>query len=248
MTDPLLDDLLAAADPVVFARRCGLGSLYQWQVEALRSTDPREAWLVARQAGKSTTAALLAVHQAVYRPESTTVIVSPGLRQSGETFLKARAFYTRVGRPAGSTAENRTELMTESGSRIIATPGTEATIRGLTAHLLILDEAARIPDEAFVGVRPYVATTNGRIIALSTPWVRAGFFYEACEGIVGGWTVRRVAAEQVHSEEFLAQERAGMLQADYDREYGVSFDSTLSGLWSEQQWRQLIATTEDRWE
>ena len=236
----LLDDLLAAADAATFARRCGIASLYVWQVEALRSSDPREVWAVARQCGKSTGAAILAVHKAVYTPGSTVVIVSPGMRQSSETFMKARAFYSHIGKPAGASSDSKTELRTESGSRIIATPGTEATIRGLTADLLLLDEAARMEDATWTGVRPYVATTGGRVVLLSTPWTRAGFFADAALGRVGGWTVRTVRADAVHTAEFLARERAGMLASDYAREYEVSFDATTSALWSEKDWRALI--------
>lgn len=243
----LLDDLLQAADPTAFARRCGVKTLYDWQVGALRSTDLREAWVVGRQCGKSTTSALVAVHTAVYRPGSNIVVVSPGMRQSSETFLKARQFYRQIGKPAGSSADSKTELATESGSRILAVPGTESTIRGLTADLLIIDEASRVPDETWTGVRPYVATTGGRVILLSTPWTREGFFADAALGRDPGWTVRSVDATQVLSDEFLARERAGMTEADFAREYLCSFDATLSALWTEQMWRALVAREEDRW-
>lgn len=65
-------------------------------------------------------------------------------------------------------------------SRIIALPGSEKTIRGISAvTLLVLDEAAQIPDALYNAVRPMLAVSKGRLILLSTPFGEQGFFYEA---------------------------------------------------------------------
>ena len=55
-----------------------------------------------------------------------------------------------------------------NGSRIISLPGSEKTVRGYSAvSLVIMDEAARVPDELLQAVRPMLATTSGRFIALA---------------------------------------------------------------------------------
>jgi hypothetical protein len=72
----------------------------------------------------------------------------------------------------------RLELM--NGSRIIALPGESNTVRGYSgATLIICDEAARIPDELLAAIRPMLATSNSRLIALSTHHGRQGWVFEA---------------------------------------------------------------------
>ena len=59
-----------------------------------------------------------------------------------------------MGRPGKVTRYNETRVEFATGSRIAALPGREETIRGFQGvHLLILDEAARIPDALYRSVR-----------------------------------------------------------------------------------------------
>jgi hypothetical protein len=75
------------------------------------------------------------------------------------------------------------ELELRNGSRIISLPASADTIVGFSSvYRLILDEAARIPDETYYAVRPMLAMSGGSILAISTPFGRRGFFYEAWEG------------------------------------------------------------------
>lgn len=75
-------DLRWALDPVAFAVEA-LGLVPdEWQANVLRSPSKRLILLCSRQAGKSTVAAILAIHQAVFVPGSLTLVVSPSLRQS----------------------------------------------------------------------------------------------------------------------------------------------------------------------
>ena len=58
-------------------------------------------------------------------------------------------------------------------------PGGEDTVRGFSGvRLLIVEEAARVPDETYFASRPMVAMSGGRIILMSTPAGRRGFFFE----------------------------------------------------------------------
>src|ERR1051326_2280946 len=83
---------------VRFAAACGFAP-DAWQAKLLHSTSPRVLLNCSRQAGKSTTTALLALHTALYERESLTLMVSPTQRQSGELFKKALAMYRILGRP-----------------------------------------------------------------------------------------------------------------------------------------------------
>src|SRR5215212_8563036 len=90
--------LAMALDPVALSRAAGIVP-DDWQAGILRSTAPRTLLNASRQSGKSTTTGTLAVHEAIYRPGSLTLMLSPGLRQSGELFRKAVHVYRTMGRP-----------------------------------------------------------------------------------------------------------------------------------------------------
>jgi hypothetical protein len=159
-------------------------SLDPWQREAL-TTPARDILLLAsRQAGKSTVSALAALHQAVYAPGSLILVVSPSERQSKRLLRTVRRYYGAVAALAPAVTEGQLVLELRNGSEVHALPGKESTIRGFAdVDLLLLDEAARIEDSLYSSVRPMLALSQGRLIALSTPFGRRGFFWrEWAEG------------------------------------------------------------------
>ena len=91
----VLTDLASSLDPVVLMQSAGFEA-DSWQTELLRSDAKRSLVLCNRQAGKSTVAATLAVHEASFRPKSLVLLLSPSLRQSGELFRKVLEVYERV--------------------------------------------------------------------------------------------------------------------------------------------------------
>ena len=70
-----------------------------------------------------------------------------------------------------------------NGSRLIALPGTERSVRGYSKpRRIILDEASRIEDGTFKACRPYlVGNPEAKMIAVTTPFGRTGWFYDAWE-------------------------------------------------------------------
>jgi hypothetical protein len=175
----LAGDLALALDPVKLAERAGIVP-DPWQVDVLRSGASRQLLNASRQSGKSTISAVLAAHAAIYQPGSLTLLLSPTLRQSQELFKKTLAVYRAAGRPAPSEAESALRLELENGSRIVSLPGKEGTIRGYSGvRLLVIDEAARVPNDLYLAVRPMLAVSGGRLLALSTPFGTRGWWYEA---------------------------------------------------------------------
>ena len=149
-----------------------------WQQRLLASNAARMLLLCCRQAGKSTAAAALALRVALLQPRSPVLLLSPSLRQSGELFRKVLDLFGALGRPMQVTAESALRLELANGSRIVSLPADEATIRGFSGvALLIIDEAARVPDELYRAVRPMLAVSNGQLVCLSTPYGQRGFFY-----------------------------------------------------------------------
>src|SRR5260221_1009682 len=179
---PVGDDLALALDRVRFAEAAGI-TPDDWQARLLRSTAPRILVNCSRQSGKSSTTALLATHTVLYEPDALVLVLSPSERQSKELFRKVLATYRSIDRPVPADAENALSLELENGSRVVALPGKEGTIRGYSGvRLLIIDEAAKVSDSLFYAVRPMLAVSGGRLALLSSPFGKRGFFFAAYDG------------------------------------------------------------------
>ncbi len=225
----LAEDLRAALDPGEIMRRAGL-TPDTWQVDLLRSRAPRSLLLCTRQAGKSTVTACAALHEALYRPPALVLLLSPSLRQSGELFRKVMSFYTLFTKTAPSAGESALRLDLANGSRIVSLPGKEETVRGYSGvSLLILDEAARVPDDLYYSVRPMLAVSGGRLIGLSTPFGKRGWFHASWTDGAADWQRVKVTARDCPriSSAFLAEERTALGDFWYRQEYMCEFTETI---------------------
>lgn len=222
----LTRDLAFALDPAsLFAAAIG-AEPDEWQARVLRSRSQRQLILCARQVGKSTASACLAVHQAVYVPGSLVLVCSPSQRQSAEFLAKCLDFYHVVEKNAPAKDESALKLTLANRSRIISLPSGEATIRGYSdVALLLIDEASRVPDELVVATRPMLAISGGRFVALTTPHGRQGWFYS--EWTEGGatWERTKIVASECPriTPEFLEGERRSMGERAYLQEYACRF-------------------------
>lgn len=218
------EDLAIALDRAAFAEHLGVVP-DDWQAGLLRSDSGRVLLNCCRQSGKSTMAALLAVHTALYEPGSLILLLSPTLRQSGELFRKALAFYREARRPVEASSETALTLTLESGSRIVSLPGQEANVRGYSGvGLLVIDEAARVPEDLYASVRPMLAVSAGRLLALSTPFGTRGWWYEAWRGREA-WERYEVPATECPriSPQFLEEERRTLGPWWFEQEYECKF-------------------------
>jgi hypothetical protein len=163
--------------PVEFAVSLGIVP-DEWQVEVLASEHPRKILCCGRQTGKSTVGAVLAVHKALTCAGSTVLVVAPGERQAKLLFSKAASLYRQAGYPLPAHSERRTGLELASGSVIEALPAVERTTRGYSVDLLVVDEAAAVPDMDYFGILPSLIATQGEQVLLSTPRGKRGFYHE----------------------------------------------------------------------
>jgi hypothetical protein len=200
----------------------------------------------SRQWGKSTITAAKAVHEAFTNAGSLTVVVCPSARQSGEFLRKASGFVRKLKVRRKGDGDNEMSLALPNGSRIVGLPGTEATIRGFSAvSLLLLDEASRITDDVYMAVRPMLATSDGALWLMSTPYGKRGFFHR--EWSSGGPEWERIMAPATECPRirasFLAEERRTMGERWFRQEYLCEFEDTVSSVFG----RDLVeeALTED---
>ena len=237
------EDLKYALDRVSFARSLCFEP-DGWQLEALITTSKRVLFNISRQAGKSTVASLLALHEAVHFPRSLVLVLAPSLRQSQELFNKILDFYKAGGLSVAANAERRLSLELANGSRILTLPGTEKTIRGFSGvSLLVIDEAARVEDGLYFALRPMLAVSGGSLLMLSTPAGRRGAFYE--EWAFGeGWERYEVKATEVPriSAEFLETESRTLPSRIFRQEYMCSFEENEDAVFGEEDVRRAFTS------
>jgi Terminase large subunit, T4likevirus-type, N-terminal len=136
----------------------------------------------SRQSGKSLCLTLIGLYVALSGSNRRIALLAPSLRQSRAMIRRSSSFLPKL---PGNALEGRalkTKLEFSNGSTIEAFPNSPETVRGLTLHLLIVDEANYIEDdrELYDAVVYALGTTNGRFIATSTPGSRDSLFYEMC--------------------------------------------------------------------
>ncbi len=221
-------DLALALDPARIVAPLGL-TPDPWQAAVLRSPAPRLLLNCARQSGKSTVSAGIAVHTALYDPGALVLLLSPSLRQSQELFRKCLAINHALGSPVPAEAETKLTWELANGSRIVSLPGKEATIRGFSGvRLLLADEAARVPDDLYHAIRPMLAVSGGRLVALSTPFGKRGWWYAAWTHGGDAWERYEVPAPAVPRipATFLAEERRALGERVFAQEYLCRFRDT----------------------
>lgn len=198
-----------------------------WQRDLLKSTAPRILLNASRQSGKSSTVSLLAVHQALAKAGSLVLILAPTQRQAAELLRTARRHYGMAGGQGlvSSKAESILSLTLENGSRLVALPAKDANIRGFSAvDLILIDEASRVDDGLYAAVRPMLAISGGRLIALSTPFGTRGWWWRAWTS-TETWLRVEVPATQCPriTAEFLAEERLSLSDWQFQQEYLCRF-------------------------
>jgi hypothetical protein len=233
-------------DAVLMAERAGILP-DGWQGDLLRSDARQMILLCSRQSGKSTISAVLGLHQAIYTPNSLVLLLSPSLRQSTELFRKMKDTYNALESPAlpKPVEESALRLELDNGSRIVSLPGTEQTIRGFSVvSLLVIDEASRVEDSLFYSVKPMLAISGGRIILLSTPFGRRGFFYETWTDGSADWMRTRITAEECPriSREWLANEKQSMPEFWYRQEFLCEFAETLDSVFGHDDIERAVSS------
>ena len=229
----LREFLAGGLDPVKLARNIGMEECDAWQAQVLRKPHQRELLVVHRQGGKSSAAAVAAVHAALFEPGALVLVVSPSQRQSSELFRTMLTLYRSMGRPVPAEAENALSIALENGSRVVALPADPVTIRGYAAcRLLVIDEGAYVSDDTMAAVRPMLAVSHGRMLAMSTPYGRRGWFYEASKS--NEWRVTTVRADECPriTPEFLEAERRALGEWRYRQEFLCEFTDLAGRMFS----------------
>lgn len=162
--------------------------LYEWQKkpfnDIINDNKAGRTYVVKskRQVGKSILAITVLLYFAFSSAGSIGVMVEPSLAQGRRVF---RQMVKAVGGEDSplikSSNATLLEIIFSNGSQVVFKSSEQReALRGLTVSnsVLILDEAAFLPDDTFEILDPIVDATRSPVLILSTPQFRSGQFYE----------------------------------------------------------------------
>lgn len=212
--------------------------LTDWQVRALELETRITCILAPRQAGKSHTIGVEALWWAFTHPGARILIVSAGEEASRRLLALIRGIAIQSPLLAGSVLDEQTALLTFSnGASIRSAPASERSIRGETADLLLIDEAALVSDDVGLGAAfpTTAARPDARIVLASSPWAEGGFFH--AHVTAGNSEHVRVHRWSLADATWIAPEvieaaRASMSEARFAAEFEARWASSLDAWFS----------------
>lgn len=229
----LRDELVGALDPVEILERAFKIKAHPWQLDYMRETR-NVTVLKGRQVGASQGAAALAIHTALYQPNSLSVIISWNQTLSKELADRSRDGVKALGIQLARNSASA--LGFRNGSRILSLPGTPKSARSWSAHLLVLDECAYIDEETIDAALPMVAATGGRVLIQSTPAGETGFYHDTVMDNDPAWGHFNVRSDSVPtvSHEFLALMRRRKHPDWFAREFECQFGRSGQSLFTSE--------------
>jgi hypothetical protein len=223
-------DISCALDRARLSHQVGIAP-DSWQADLLRSEAPQILLNCARQVGKSTTVGTLAAHTGIYCPGEPILLLSPTLRQSGLLFQRVKWALGKLGTDfAEPETDNALSVRLSNGSEIYSLPGNATTVRGFSGvRLVVVDEAAFINDGLMTAISPMLAVSGGRLVLLSSPYGKRGFFFKEWTEGGAAWERYKVKATDCPRipAAFLEEERR-KLGVFYPQEYECEFLDTVN--------------------
>ena len=154
----------------------------------------RELWaIVGRRGGKSRMAALIACYLALFckyklapGERGMVLVLSASVEQARVVFGYALAFLKASPVLAAEIIDaTRGEIRLRNGIVIAVHPNSFRTVRGRTLCAAVFDEVSywrddstAVPDtETYSAILPALATTNGMLVGISSPYRKAGLLH-----------------------------------------------------------------------
>ena len=171
--------------------------VYDYNKVYLDCMDRFIVYRTGRQVGKTRNTAIKAIHFGYFAPllgniiddECTILLISKSEDQAKEMFKRMKAAIDKSDiLSKARVSETKTELTLRffdgSGTtHFIVRPVGETgdATRGYSPNLIIIDEAAYIPQRVFDSILPAGSAVRGKVILTSTPITKAGAFFLACD-------------------------------------------------------------------
>jgi len=187
LAESLAKQLSASIDPAAYLSTLGFNA-YEWQKMVLTPGIMRLILNCARQSGKSVDVSALVTHQTKYSPGSLVLLFAPTENQAIELMDKISVFM-KMDPEIILIRDSTVTKKLLNGSKIIAFSAAPKSARGFSdPDIIVFDEASQTPDELYLTVRPMMTGGKTRLILLSTPFGKQGFFYEIWDKVSTIWT------------------------------------------------------------
>lgn len=246
MIDEDLDLKRLVTEPSYFVEEFIGVEPFDYQREFLDNPANRKLFVAGRRVGKSRSASWKALWYAITHAEAEVLLTAKTQRQSMELFRQIKSEIRRSKAENdewGIQRETRTEVNFSNGSRIVCLPlGRDGSnIRGYGADLLIVDEAAYVPEEIFQEVlMPFLAVGENQFVMISTPRGKRGFFwkrYDEAERGENDYFVQQVPTWKNPrvSEEWVEKQRNNLTPMQFKREIRGEFDENADAYFTEEE-------------
>jgi len=134
----------------------------------------------SRQIGKSHTVSAILLKESWETPDLYTAIVGPSWRQTKLNIRRIGSFARKL--LGSDKGIQKTRVTLPNGSVLEAFPNNPDTIRGPTFHRIWWEEANFTPnaEDLYDAILFTLGTTDGKLIATSTPWNTDSLFWKMC--------------------------------------------------------------------
>ena len=155
-----------------------------------------------RQVGKTTIFARKAAKRMMDTPNSRIIVVSLTEDQAKLIIIMILDYLEKTNKreiQKGKNKPTQNRIHLKNGSNVLARPvGTTGdAVRGFTGDVLIVDEAAKMPEMVWTASKPTLLTTAGEIWMCSTPQGKQGYFWEAFQNKNDRYKVFHISSEEV---------------------------------------------------
>ena len=224
-------------DPVFFAEKLLNFKPTPYQEKLLRDSSKLISARWCRQSGKTTTFGIKILHFAITRPNVTVIVVAPSLRQSRNVRDKMEPLINAIPKPIRKLIFKKIQreaIWLRNGSVIKFYPNSPDLIRGETADMIYVDEAAMFRDDRYMFnhvLKHMLATTerkgHGYLYVSSTPKNMRSLFYEMCQPESGfshhHVTWREAVEAGLISREWVEDMRRQLLPSEFRMELEAEF-------------------------
>ena len=224
-------------DPVFFAEKLLGFKPTPYQAKLLRDPSKRISARWCRQSGKTTTFGIRLLHFAVTNSNVNVIVVAPSLRQSRNVRDKMEPLINAIPKTVRRLIFKKVQRETirlRNGSVIKFYPNSPDLIRGETADMIYVDEAAMFREDRYIFnrvLKHMLATTerkgHGYLYVSSTPKNMKSMFYEMCQPESGfshhHVTWREAVEAGLISREWVEEMRRQLLPAEFRMELEAEF-------------------------
>jgi hypothetical protein len=156
--------------------------------------------------------------------------------------------YKSLGSPIPAVEDSATTLALANGSRVASLPDSADTLVGFSApRLVVIDEGARTSDETFLAVVPMLTVSRGRLVCMSTPLGKRGWFSEAWHDEAAAWerVIFKASMNPRLDPAYLAEMRRILGDRWYNQDFECSFEDAIGQVFSQTSIDAAFSSTEE---